>query len=84
MKSLLCTAILLGSLHVYADHHKEAMKGKTFEEKKSHMLGKIDKRISHLNEMKTCVTSATTEEGMMSCHDKMRKGRHGKKGSKKD
>ena len=56
MKKSLSVAIFLFSLFAFADHHEE-MKGKSFEEKKSYHLKNIESRISHMNEMKTCIRS---------------------------
>ena len=66
--------LCLYSFIALAEHHEEKG-GKTFEEKKSKMLEHFDKRISLLNEGKSCVSSATDEAGLKACHEKMRSQR---------
>ena len=68
---ILSVFICLFSFAVWADHHDEKG-GKTFEEKKSKMLEHFEKRISHLNEGKSCVSSATDEAALKACHQKMK------------
>lgn len=72
MKALLVLALCLGSFGAFADRHKGKMEGKTFEEKKSLTTENLDKRISHLNEMKSCVSAARDEAGLKACREKMR------------
>ena len=55
---------------VYAEHH--AGEGKSFEEHKTMMTQKIDKKIANLNEAKTCVQGAKDKEALKACHEKMR------------
>lgn len=69
MKTLLAIALCLGSFSSFADMHE--MEGKTFEEKKAKMTEHLDKKISHLNESKSCVSSATDEAGLKACKKKM-------------
>jgi hypothetical protein len=71
---ILSIFICLFSLSVWADHHEEK-EGKTFEEKKAKMLEHFEKRISHLNEGTSCVSSATDEAGLKACHQKMKSRR---------
>jgi hypothetical protein len=73
MKMLLIFICVI-SVSVWADHHEEK-EGKTFEEKKAKMLEHFEKRISHLNEGKSCVSSAKDEEGLKACHQKMKSHR---------
>ena len=46
---------------------KEKNEGKSIEEVKSHILKKVDKKISILDTFKTCVSSADSREGIKSC-----------------
>lgn len=46
-----------------------AQDGEMFAKAKEHALSNIDKRIGHLNEMKSCVGSATNKDGIKSCRD---------------
>lgn len=71
MKKALGATIFLFSFLAFADHH-EGMKGKSFEEKKSYLLKDMDMRISHMNEMKSCISSAKDESGLKSCKEKMK------------
>ena len=71
---ILSIFICLYSFLAFADHHEEKG-GKTFEEKKSKMLEHFEKRISQLNEGKSCVSSATDEAGLKACHEKMKSQR---------
>lgn len=71
MKKIFIATIFLLSQFAVADHHEE-MQGKTFEEKKSHHLKNLESRISHLNEMKSCISSAKDESGLKSCKGKMK------------
>lgn len=42
-------------------------KGKNIEEVKSHIINKMDKKISILNNFKTCVSSAVSHKDVKSC-----------------
>lgn len=75
MKKLLVTGLCLFSLAAFADHHEEDDKGKTFEEKKANMLQHIDKRISNMNEMKSCVSAAADKDALKACREKMKEYR---------
>ena len=38
-----------------------------FTKAKEHAMSNVDKRIGYLNEMKSCFSSATNQEGMKAC-----------------
>lgn len=70
MKSLL---IALGLLVAIAAH---AQKETKFEEHKKQALEGIEKRISAMQEHKTCVSAAQDEKAFKACHEKMREFHH--------
>jgi hypothetical protein len=41
--------------------------GQNMEEMKQHRLGNIDKRIGYLNELKSCISAATTKDAFRAC-----------------
>jgi hypothetical protein len=55
----------------YADNLEE-IDGKMFEEKKAKLTENIDKRISNLNEMKSCVAGAKDKSALKECRKKMK------------
>jgi hypothetical protein len=46
-----------------------------FEEHKKEILSHIDKKISMLNEHKTCVSSASSKDDLKKCHEGMKEDR---------
>jgi hypothetical protein len=71
MKALVLCSIFFMSFSALADKH-DGMEGKTFEEKKAKALEGIEKRLSFINETKTCVTAATDENALKACREKMK------------
>lgn len=49
--------------------------GAGFETHKQEMLSNMDKRITALQEAKTCITSAQDQESMKKCHEGLREDR---------
>ncbi|MFL5783079.1 MAG: hypothetical protein ACJ76H_00635 [Bacteriovoracaceae bacterium] len=41
--------------------------GQNMEEMKQHRLGNIDKRIGYLNELKSCISAASTKDAFHAC-----------------
>ncbi len=69
MKFLLVLSLSLSSLSVFAHDHD---KGPSLEDAKAKILAHLEKRISHINETKTCVSAATSKEALKVCKDNMR------------
>lgn len=69
MKKMLVLSLCLISFNSFSDHHEEK-NGKTFAEKKAIALEGLEKRISFINETKSCVSSATDEAGLKACREK--------------
>jgi hypothetical protein len=72
MKSLLLVSLLALSTHVMADQHEKEM---NVEEVKQKMLTHIDKRISAMQEHRSCVSSAKDKEALKACRNKMKSHR---------
>lgn len=64
MKFLAAVFLLSLSPSLLADEHD-----KPFDQLKEQKLSNIDKRMTYLNELKSCVTAATNKETVKSCHD---------------
>ncbi len=45
-----------------------AQDGEMFAKAKEHHLSNLDKRISYLQEQKTCASAATNKDGIKACH----------------
>ncbi len=72
MKKLVTLALItLSSLSVNAaDADKEARKKEMFEKAKSMATSNIDKRISALQDTKSCISSASDKEALKKCRQK--------------
>jgi hypothetical protein len=83
---LIIFVIFLFPATLLADEEKN--KGKNIEEIKSHILSKMDKKISILNDFKSCVSSADSHDAIKSCRKQKKesmkaiKSKH--KGKRKD
>ena len=80
-KIIIFTSLVILTSLALADHHKEEiykeykeerMKGKTFEEQKSHMLQRVEKRIQNMNTFKSCINSADNKEALRACRKEAR------------
>lgn len=63
MKNLLVLVVFLMSAYAFAE-------GKNFETKKSMAVKNVEKRISSLQAMKSCMSAATDNKSMMACRKK--------------
>lgn len=61
------------------DEHK----GKNIEDVKSHILNKMDKKISILNTFKSCVSSASSHDAIKSCRQQKKESMKAIKGDHK-
>lgn len=68
MKALAIGLIIFASVLAQAEDKADANKG--FSERKAKALEMIDKRVSGMQEMKTCVSSAADHNAMKACHEK--------------
>lgn len=71
MKFLFAALLCLGSLNSFAEKEE----GKTFEEKKAMMLSGTDERLKHMNELRSCISSAADEAALKACRQKMKEYR---------
>jgi hypothetical protein len=78
---LIVFVIFLLPATLLADEEKN--KGKSLEEKKSHILSKMDKKISILNDFKSCVSSADSHDAINSCRKQKRESMKAIKGKHK-
>jgi hypothetical protein len=62
---------------------EEKNKGKSIEEVKSHILNKMDKKISILNSFKSCVSSAGSHDAIKSCRQQKKESMKAIKGEHK-
>jgi len=69
MKVFVAVLFLLLSVGVQAE---EKGSGEKFQKAKSMMLEKIEKRISNLQDVKSCVSSASNKEALKECRKKMK------------
>lgn len=83
MKLLIALIIAL-PLMVFADHHEEGGKGKSFSERKAHAVKKVDERISRLQEHKSCIQGAADKKAMKACRDKQKEYRKEMKHKRKE
>lgn len=81
MKVLVAVLFLLLSVNSLAE---EKGSGEKFQKAKSMMLEKIEKRISNLQDVKSCVSSASNKEALKSCREKMKAHRAEMKEQRKD
>lgn len=49
-----------------------AVQGGNFEQKKAEQLKRVDERITHLQEERTCIQSASNHDTLKACHEKFR------------
>lgn len=68
MKILLLGSLIVISLSAIADDKKDD----GFAAHKTEALAGLDKRISAMQEHKTCVTAANDKDAMKVCHEKMK------------
>lgn len=64
MKMLLMSVFMLSSVSVYAQKEEK------FEEHKQMILAEMDKRISLLQDERSCMASASDHNGMKACREK--------------
>jgi len=69
MKKVICIGLILGTGFVSAAEDKEAKKKERLEMAKSMASSNIDKRIQALQEMKSCISSATDKESLKTCRE---------------
>lgn len=62
---------------------EEENKGKNIEDIKSHILQKMDKKISILNNFKSCVSSASSHDAIKSCRQQKKESMKAIKGEHK-
>lgn len=70
MKKVLLFALAISVTPVTAD---DAKKAENFQKAKTEMLAGLDKRISHLQETKSCVSSASDRKALKACRQDARK-----------
>jgi flagellar biosynthesis regulator FlbT len=73
MKTILLAILAFSMLNVQAEEKKGS--GEKFQKAKSMMLEKIEKRISNLQDVKSCVSSASDKEALKACRAKMKEHR---------
>ncbi len=80
MKFFMLSVLMLGSVAVYAQKEEK------FDEHKKMILAEMDKRISLLQEERSCMASASDHNSMKACrekakasHEKMREEHHQRK-----
>jgi hypothetical protein len=90
MKKIAATLVFLFSftlLAMAADNPGQGQKdqGANFVQRKEMMLKRIDERIAHLQEVKSCIQASTKPEDMKACREKMKEERmeHGGMGGGK-
>lgn len=83
MKSLI-TLIALFSLNAFAEAPIASATNDNFAERKTQALANIDKRIAMMNEMKTCISGASDQAALKTCHQKMREEHKGMKMDRMD
>lgn len=71
MKFILIFSLMLSSLAVFADHHEGHEKG-DFATKKAKLLTHLEEKGNHVEESKSCVSSATDDAALKACHEKMK------------
>jgi hypothetical protein len=57
-----------------------AAPGKTFEQRQSNILKMMDERLASLQEAKTCVQAAKSDDDLKACREKHMAGMKGKRG----
>ena len=73
MKTILLAILIFSICNVQAEDKKGS--GEKFQEAKSKMLGNIEKRISNLQSIKSCVSSASDRDALKACRAKLKEHR---------
>lgn len=84
MKTLLTLALCLGSFSAFSDMHEKDWDKMPFEEKKTHMTEKLNKKQTMLDEAKSCVSSAKDDKALKACKEQMKEDKKEMKEKWKD
>ncbi|TNF30487.1 MAG: hypothetical protein EP319_04835 [Deltaproteobacteria bacterium] len=83
MKTLVMLSFLFLSFNAFSEDGKKG-DGQNFEKAKSMMLENIEKRISNLQDVKSCVSSASDKSALKECRKKMKSMNTEMKGKMKE
>ncbi|MEM7647391.1 MAG: hypothetical protein AAF203_10810 [Pseudomonadota bacterium] len=77
------------SFFSFADHHEggdmmKEMKGKKFEEAKKMMMEHVEKRMTHLSDLKTCISGAADKPALKDCRMKHKETMKGHREMRKE